>query len=541
MLLYGTSSRAAAWSRLSEPWDLIIVGGGITGASLLREAVRVGLRVLLVEQNDFASGTSSRSSKLVHGGLRYLENLQFKVTWQSVTERDELLKQGRGLVRSLPFIFTTYRHDRFPPWMMGIALTIYSWMGKRLIAYRKLQTTEVSKLIPGLSLRNLMGGFRYRDAQTDDARLVLRFLREGTASGQAVALNYARVEGLLYDERGTVSGVRVRDRETGDSYQARAAAVVNATGVWADRLRIAVGGREAIRPLRGSHLIFPQYRFPIYQAVTFPHPDDGRPVFVFPWEGVTLIGTTDIDHESDLDEEPAIAPEELHYLLRAVEVHFPDLRLTAADVLATFAGVRPVISHGKAKDPSKESREHMFWNENGLLTVTGGKLTTCRHIAVDTLRLLRSRLPRMQEVAHKDLCALDPVPPIDEPPRGISRLEGQRLAARYGPAILEFADQCPPEERRCLDELPIHWLELRWAARHEAVCHLDDLLLRRVRLGLLASEGGAKFLSQLRYIVRPELGWSEERWQQEVAAYLARWRAHYSLPTNRPHAARLAE
>lgn len=527
-MLTGTPNRVSAWERLSEPWDVIVVGGGITGAGILREGARLGLKVLMLEQNDFASGTSSRSSKLVHGGLRYLNNFQIKLTYRSVSERDTLLEQGPGLVEPLPFLFPTYEDDAFPGWMMEIGLRMYGWMAHKWRVHETLETPDLEMMAPGLSTSDLTGCFRFYDAQTDDARLVLRVIREGTATGRAVALNYARVEGLLHDEQGQANGVAVRDRISRKRYEVRAAAVVNATGAWADRLRAEVGAERRIRPLRGSHLIFPHERFPVYQAVSFPHPDDGRPVFVFPWEGVTLLGTTDLDHTTDLDEEPSIAPEEVDYLLRAVQAHFPGFGLTRADVISTFAGVRPVITKGEGVEPSKESREHALWDERGLLTVTGGKLTTFRCVALGALRALRNRLPHMDPVLN-EMEALDPVLTVDAPPAGLTREQAQRLVARYGEAVLPFAKSRPAECQR-IGDLPVHWLELRWAARHEAVEHLDDLLLRRVRLGLLLPDGGEQYLPRVRELVQMELGWDALRWEHEAADYARRWRAAYGVP-----------
>lgn len=528
-MLTGAPNRENAWAQLSKPWDVIVVGGGITGAGILREGSRLGLRVLMVEQNDFASGTSSRSSKLVHGGLRYLNNFQFRMTYRSVCERDTLLAQGAGLIEPLPFLYPTYEDDTYPSWMMEIGLRMYGWMGRRWRAHETLDRRELEMMAPGLALHDLTGGFRFFDAQTDDARLVLRVIREGTATGRALALNYARVEGLLRDARGQVNGVVVRDRLTRRTYEAQARAVVNATGAWADRLREQVGASRRIRPLRGSHLLFDHSRFPVYQAISFPHPDDGRPVFVFPWEGISLLGTTDLDHRDDLDREPRISPEEVDYLLRAVQAHFPRFGLTEQDIITTFAGVRPVISKGEDVAPSKESREHALWDEHGLLTVTGGKLTTFRCIALDALRALRGRLPDMPPI-RDEMEALDPLTVVDEPPPGLTPVDALRLAARYGEGILPFAASCPPAERERIGDLPVHWLELRWAARHEAVVHLDDLLLRRVRLGLLLPDGGVSLLPRIRALVQPELGWDEPRWAREVEDYMQRWRYAYSLP-----------
>lgn len=529
-MLYGTPDRKSAFERIHDSWDIIVVGGGITGAGIMREAVRLGLKVLLLEQNDFASGTSSRSSKMVHGGLRYLNNFQINLTWQSVHEREKLLKEGAGLVDLLPFLVPTYIGDKIPAWMYDIGLYLYGWMGGKWRIHQDFDAQELRMMSPYLSPEDLTGGFRFFDAQTDDSRLVLRVIREGVQTGHAVAINYARVEGLLRDDSGQVIGATVCDRETDRVYEAYATAIVNATGAWADRLRAEVEGEPRIRPLRGSHLLFRHDTFPLYQAVSFSHPDDGRPVFAFPWEGVTLLGTTDLDHDQDLDEEPRITSEEFDYLLRAVNAHFPGLALTEKDVMATFAGVRPVISHGQEVDPSKESREHALWNEHGLLTVTGGKLTTFRCMALDVLKALKKQLPQLKTI-DEHMSALDPLPEIPgDLPGQLTRDEAIRLVARYGAGILALAGTVDDEEWCGVKDLPIHWLEFRWAARHEAVNHLDDLLLRRVRVGLLLEAGGVECLPKIRELVQDELGWDDRRWEQEAAAYIDLWHAHYGSP-----------
>ncbi|MGF1506250.1 MAG: glycerol-3-phosphate dehydrogenase/oxidase [Chloroflexi bacterium] len=507
-----------------QTWDLLVVGGGITGAGILREAAQAGLAVLLVEQRDFASGTSSRSSKLVHGGLRYLNNFQFGLTWQSVHARDALLAVGEGLIEPLPFVYPIYHKDKMPAWLVEFGLYMYGWMGGQWRVHQRVGRDEVALASPDLSDSDLTGAFRFYDAQTDDARLVLRVLREGMeAGGQAV--NYARVQRLLRDADGTVSGAVIDDQVSGAQVEIKARAVVNATGVWADGLR---NGDARLRPLRGSHLIFRQDRFPLYQAVSFPHPDDGRPVFAFPWEGVTLLGTTDLDHEADLDEEPAISPEELDYLLRAVQGHFPLLNLTIDDVLVTFAGVRPVLDTEAADNPSEASREHAIWLEDGLLTVTGGKLTTFRSMAHEALDRLRAQVRDF--AVNKNKAGLNRLPPLEHIPAGLSRWEAQRLQARYGPAIVDFVCQMPLDDRRRVDGLPIHWLEFTWAARHEAVVTLSDLLLRRVRIGLLSANGGEKYLPRIRQLVQAELGWDDARWLEEETAYLEQWHAKHSVP-----------
>jgi glycerol-3-phosphate dehydrogenase len=275
-------------------------------------------------------------------------------------------------------------------------------------------------------------------------------------------------------------------------------------------------------------LIFDGWRLPVSQAVSFLHPVDRRPVFIFPWEGITLVGTTDVDHGGPLDEEPRISPEEVAYLMAAVEAQFPSLGLKLDDILATFAGIRPVIGSGRA-DPTKETRDHVVWRERGLLTVTGGKLTTFRRIALDALKTAQGRLPPLAHLKAKTP-ALNPVNLTLPSLGGLGEAWRRRLLGRYGadaPALLLAAR---PAELAEIPGTHILWAELRWASRAEAVVHLDDLLLRRVRLGLLLPHGGAAILSQVRAICQGELGWDDERWEGEQAAYLALWQRCYGLP-----------
>ena len=376
------TGRDFAWSRLSEPWDLLIVGGGITGAGILREATRFGLRALLVEQRDFAWGTSSRSSKLVHGGLRYLKQGNLRLTSESVHERERLVREGPGLVDRLGFLLAIYSGDRPGQLVYGAGLLAYDLLAGRL-RHRHLTAKELKWLAPRILDTNLKGGFWFADAGTDDARLVFRVIREAVAGG-ALALNYAPVEDLMI-QKGQVVGVSLRDGVTGRECEVHARAVINATGVWADRLRAKVGAPARMRPLRGSHLVFPAWRLPTPQAMSLLHPRDHRPLFILPWEGVTLVGTTDVDHTGSLDDGPAAGREEADYLMEALTARFPSLGLTLSDAHATFSGLRPIVGTGK-KDPSKESRDHVIWEEGGLVTVTGGKLTTFRLIALDALR-----------------------------------------------------------------------------------------------------------------------------------------------------------
>jgi glycerol-3-phosphate dehydrogenase len=520
--------RDRAWSELNQEWDVVIIGGGITGAGILRQCVHAGLKVLLVEADDFASGTSSRSSKLVHGGMRYLKNAQLRVTLESVTEREYLLKQGRGLVNRLGFLYACLDGDHMPGWVFGAGLVVYDLMARQW-SHRSYDTEDMRELCPSLTTPALRSGFRFFDAQTDDARLVLRLIRESVAGG-GLALNYARAEALLKTNAGKVCGAIIRDTsgESDRDMEIRARVVINAAGAWADELRAHIGQKPRLRPLRGSHLVFQASRLPLTRSVTFLHPQDGRPVFVLPWEGAVIFGTTDVDQGQNLLTDPSISSGEVEYLLEGLKAVFPALELTYADVIATYSGIRPVVDTGKT-DPSKESREHVLWDEKGLLTVSGGKLTTFRIMARDALKAVRRHLGHIP--FDPDIPVLDAIPPEAEAACAASKLSPTqclRLLARYGPesAALFTASEA---DLQPVDGTIYLWAELRQAARAEGVVHLDDLLLRRVRLGLLVPNGGLDQISRIRSIVQPELGWDDARWQAEEKAYAELWNRAYRL------------
>ncbi len=518
--------RDRVWNSLDRPFDLIIVGGGITGAGILREAVRLGLQALLVDQKDFAWGTSSRSSKLVHGGLRYLQTLQIGITRASVRERDRLVGEAPGLIDPLGFLVANYAGDAPGRWTFAAGLSVYDLLALHW-SHKHYSAQDFRMLAPHLTRVGLEGGFRYGDAQTDDARLVLRVLQEAVAGG-GTAINYVRAGPLLRDESGSVIGVQLHDVADGRQADCRARAVINATGTWADQLRSQVGGEARLRPLRGSHLVFPSWRFPTAQAISFLHPIDRRPVFVFPWEGITLVGTTDVDHRTDLGSEPAISPEEVSYLMAAVQSQFAPLALRTEDLTATFAGVRPVIATGK-EDPSKESRDHIIWQESGLVTVTGGKLTTFRLIALDALKAVRSRFPGLGSIGASEP-VLEPVDVTLLSGSGLDEATCRRLIGRYGDRAPALVAAAAHDELGPIPGTTTLWAELRWGARAEGVVHLDDLMMRRVRLGILLPGGGQSHLPRIRTICQPELGWGDARWQEEEEAYLHLWQAHYRPP-----------
>ncbi len=520
--LSAAAQRAALLARLpAQTWDLVVVGGGISGAGVAQQAARRGWSVLLVEQRDFAWGTSSRSSKLVHGGLRYLKQGDLKTTLHSVRERQRLLREAPGLVEPQSFLFADCPGRKPGRWLMQAGLAIYDWMaGQRSHFHALLATTQA--LAPGLAPAGLRGALVFQDAKTDDARLVWRVLLEAQRDG-AVLLNYATAQSLQM-QQGRVTGLIVQDLATGQPFTVQARAVVNATGAWADRLRGGVGAAPLLRPLRGSHLVLPFWRLPVAQSISFMHPRDGRPVFFYPWEGATLVGTTDLDHRADLDAEASITTAEVAYLLDAVNDQFPAARVTAADVSACFAGVRPVIDDGQ-RDASKATRDHLVRDEAGLITLAGGKLTTFRLMAQDALALAAAHAGKV--FVRDEAPLFTPTPPLN--PRWSAAVR-QRLAARYGAFAALWCHGACDEDLHTVPGTQTLWLELSIAARFEAVRHLDDLLLRRTRLGLLLPRGGLDNLSRIRRLCAPHLAWDDGRWRQEIARYQAIIQAHYQLP-----------
>jgi glycerol-3-phosphate dehydrogenase len=493
--------------------DLVIIGGGISGAGILREAVRSGARVLLVEQRDFASGTSSGSSKLVHGGLRYLKNGQWRLTLESVRERQRLLNEAPGLVETQSFLMPIYRGLKPGKLTMRLGLWLYDRMAGKS-ASRWLNREQVLALEPDLRRPDLLGAINYEDARTDDSRLVLRLILDSINVG-AVALNYVQAQINIAGER--VSGVTLTDAISGQVREIASRMVINASGAWAGDVPGAPAGGPKLRPLRGSHFVFPRSKLPVKQAVSWLHPKDQRPIFAYPWEGAVVYGTTDIDHGESLDH-PCMTAAEAAYLIEGLMHQFPELKLRAVDAVATYSGVRPVVASGK-DDPSAESRESAMWSSPGLVNMAGGKLTTFRVIARQVLEEAAKQVPELALAAEQ---------PVFE---SAENHQHRRLYGRLGAvAAAKMLADSTPEELQSVGDSPYCWAELRRAARHEQVQHLDDLLLRRTRIGLVMAAGGREILPRLKAICCAELNWDDSRWNQESSRYLELWQ-RFHAPT----------
>jgi glycerol-3-phosphate dehydrogenase len=517
--------REKTWSELDQAWDVIVIGGGITGAGIFRRSVAEGYRTLLVDAGDYASGTSSRSSKLVHGGFRYLRNKQFSVTRESVREREWMLREARNLVTKLGFVMPC-PDDRKISSQFAIGVILYDLLAPKW-DHKKLDKSKLRETCPFLNQIDFEKAYLYYDAEMDDARLVYRMIRETVAMG-GIALNYTAAEKLLKNSEGKVCGMVLADRsEDGiSSLEVTARVVINATGPWSDEIRSQINAPARLRKLRGSHLIFSRERLPLKHAVTLLHPKDRRAMFAVPWEGVSLIGTTDLDHKLSIDGgEPFTTADEIEYILAAGNATFPTANLKPEDVISSFSGLRPVINTGIA-DPSKESRAHVVWDEEGLITVTGGKLTTFRIMAEQALAAASKYLPRPIDLSKK-IRYFDRLPELNQDHEILSS-ETFYLLGRYGSETSQVLDCAQKEENLPIGPLPNFWSELRWAGRSGAVEHMDDLLLRRVRLGMQLPDGGSEIFPKVRAICQQELGWGDAKWEQEVARYKLIYSKAYS-------------
>lgn len=514
-------------------WDIIVIGGGITGAGIFKLASELGLNVLLVEQKDFAWGSSSRSSKMVHGGLRYAAQGQFKLTKQSVQERQRLLNDAPYLVTEQSFALSHYQGKFPPPWLFNSLLFFYDHLsGKKQHHYWAKQAYQF--IVPQSNSENSLGGTQFCDAMVDDARMVLRLIQEGQQLG-GLAINYSQVQHLLFDEQQRVCGIKlaITTEQNQIIKQVKSRWVINATGAWAKQLLASTKQNKAIniRPLRGSHIIVPSWRLPVATAVSVIHPLDGRPVQIYPWHNVTVIGTTDVEHYTSLLNEPKISKLELDYLLHCIAQEFPQANISEKDIISTYAGVRPVIAdkHLGKIDPSKEKRDHSIWQQAGLITVAGGKLTTFYLIAKQVLECCIEDF-----VLNKKSIDFPAFLPItaqcDDLPIAIT--DYQFLLGCYGQLANIIKDEMITKQKFAerISSTPHLWGQLWWAANYEQVEHLDDLLLRRTRLGNVLAQGGMALLDEIKMICEQGLAWSEEYWQQEIIRYQQLWKNSYSIP-----------
>ena len=530
-------SRADALEALErDSFDLAVVGGGITGAGVALDAASRGYSVALVEKADFASGTSSRSSKLIHGGLRYLQKFDLGLVREALLERSLLVKLAPHLVEPLPLLVPAF-DGRRPDRLMGMGLNMYDAMSWRRgredgedwspARHRIVDGTETVELVPALAERRPSAAYLFYDCQTDDARLVLTILAEAERFG-AVCANGCEATGLV-ERGGHAAGLLVRDTLGGGEFGLRADNVINATGVWADRLRPdeLYGEEEVprIRPSRGSHMTLASDALPVDAGVIVPA-GGGRNIFVLPWLGRTLVGTTDNDYEGSLEHVPP-GDDDIAYLLDAVNAFF-GTALTVDDLTGAYAGVRPLISTGDPKKSVDISRKaELYETSSGLVTITGGKLTTWRRmakLAVDRIveRDGREAPCRTHEIPLGEPVEPEALPEVD----GVDADSRRHLARRYGHAarlVVALAAGVPELRRRITPDHPDIAAEAAYAARYEQARSLSDVLLRRTRLGLLdARRLAARDAPGARIAARAiagQLGWDDARVDRELAEW----------------------
>ena len=515
-----------------------MIGGGITGAGVARDAAMRGLRTVLVEQHDLGSGTSSRSSRLVHGGLRYLETGDFRLVLEANSERRVLLRIAPHLVWPLPFLFPVHRGDRVPLWKLAAGMLLYDALAlfRNVKAHRMLGKRAVLEAEPMLRERGLMGGARFYDAQCDDARLVLATARSAIGHGALVA-NYTAVLSL---ERtaGRVVGAVVEDRLTGRHATVRASVVVNATGPWADRLRTMedAGAAPMLQPTKGIHVVVDRGRIDHRGAIIFTSPIDGRVLFILPWGERSYIGTTDTDTGEPPDQ-LAITAEDIVYLLRSANALFPHARLAVEDVRGAWAGLRPLLAAKGVRDESSRSRDHaIVQGSGGMITVVGGKLTTYRIMAREVVERAVREL-RLREGRGRPSDA-----PTDEEalPGGeaadltMFRERGLEIGVvpesvdhvlrHYGTeaaGIFNLGGGDRRLLRRLLPPHPAIEAEVLHAVRRELAQTVEDVLVRRTHIYYEHPERGVPAARRVAELMAREYAWDDARVDAETRRYEA--------------------
>ena len=517
----------------TETFDLVVIGGGVVGAGVALDAATRGLSVALVEQRDYAAGTSSRSSKLFHGGLRYLEQFDFGLVREALRERNLMLTTlCPHLARPVSFLYPL-RHRVWERVYVGAGIALYDLLAalgsSPLPRHRHLRARSVSELVPALRPDAHVGGVRYWDAQVDDARHTVALVRTARRHGAAVASS-ARAVGLRRRD-GAVDGVEVLDVESGERFTIAARQVVNATGVWTDQVQDMVGGSSLrVRASKGVHLVVPRDRIRSDTGLICRTPTSV--LFVIPWHDHWIVGTTDTDWRLDLAH-PAASATDVEYLLGQANQHL-DPPLSPDDVVGVYAGLRPLL-HGESATTSKLSREHAVSTvAPGLITVAGGKYTTYRVMAEDTVDAVVGALgwpDRRSCTDEVPLVGAVGWPAVlsrrDELVRdaGLAPAQVDRLFGRYGdevPALLDLVRDEPELGRTLPGSETCLGAEIRWAAAREGALHLNDVLTRRTRLSIETSDRGVSAAPVAARIVAPVLGWDEGDVAREVATYRAR-------------------
>jgi glycerol-3-phosphate dehydrogenase len=523
-----------------EQFDVLVIGGGITGVGVALDAASRGLKTALVEMNDFASGTSSKSSKMIHGGLRYLQQREFRLVYENLAERQRLLNNAPHLVSPLPFLIPLFGRDgvvsKTVARSYSTALWLYDITGGLRIGskHRRVGKEEALAHLPTLNTEHLVAGFLYFDARADDARLTLTLARTAALEHDAVVANYTSVVRLTADDKGTTNGAVVRSALGDDATEVtvRARVVVNATGVWADDIREFDEGTHphSIRPAKGVHVTVPSDRLPCDIAAVIPVPKDRRSIFVVSWPETALVylGTTDTDYQGPLID-PACTPEDVDYLLEAAN-NVTTSKLTRADVTGVWAGLRPLLAppddggHVSERTSDLSRRHTVRTSEHGVVSVTGGKLTTYRKMAEDTVDAVLARLgesPKSRRCVTKNL-RLHGYTTATRDPVAMAQPQAH-LTGRYGTdakGVLALAEDRPELLLPVIDGLPYTGAEMLYAVREEMAQTLDDVLARRTRSMIQRAKPTMAAAHAAARLIAPELGWTDDEAADQAARFI---------------------
>ena len=504
----------------SDPWDFVVVGGGATGLGIAVDAASRGYRVALLEQSDFGKGTSSRSTKLVHGGVRYLQQGSISLVMGALKERGRLLRNAPHLVHDLEFIVPNYAWWELA--FYGFGLKIYDLLaGKYSFGRSQILSGErVLQSIPTLRAEGLRGGVKYHDGQFDDARLLINLAQTAVEHGACV-LNYARVVEFMKDSAGHVSGVTFRDEENGATHSIDARCVVNATGPFCDELRRTDDPRigPIVMPSQGAHLVLPRSFLPAETALMVPRTGDGRVMFAIPWHDHVVLGTTDTP-VATADLEPTAAPQEIDFMLSTASRYLAKAP-TRADILSVFTGVRPLVKTRAVSNTAKLSRDHTIQiSPSGLLTITGGKWTTYRRMAEDAVNhgIILARLPQRRCVTSELRIHGSESNPRNAGPFGVY---GSDAAA-----IAELIRTCPQLGEALHRALPICGAQVVWAAREEMARTVEDVLARRTRALFLNVEAALAMAPEVARLLAEELR-RDQAWQHFQLASFREVAAHF--------------
>ncbi|MEM7624047.1 MAG: glycerol-3-phosphate dehydrogenase/oxidase [Planctomycetota bacterium] len=525
----GIPDRATMLDRVrgaAEPWDMLVIGGGATGVGVALDAAARGYRTLLLEQHDLGKGTSSRSTKLVHGGVRYLQQGNVSLVMEALRERGILHENAPHLVDELRFIVPNYSWWEAPFYCIG--MKVYDLLARKYSfgPSRNLDKDETLSAIPTLQTDGLRGGVQYFDGQFDDARLLVNMAQTAIEQG-ATVLNHCPVTGLTRGDDGFIDGATARDAETGEAFQIKAKVVVNATGAFCDAVRRMADddAEPMIAPSQGVHLVFDKKFLPGDTAIMVPHTSDGRVMFAIPWHGKTVVGTTDTPIES-VDLEPKALDEEIGFILETAGLYL-EPKPTREDVLSVFCGIRPLVKASGEGNTSKLSRDHTIHiSQAGLLTIAGGKWTTYRHMAEDAVNQaavlgdLEDRACTTRTLRIHGHCDAEAAPDLGIP--GDLAVYGSDA-----PRLRELIEADPALGEPLHAELPYPRAVVVWAARHELARGVDDVLARRTRALLLNARAAIAAALVVAELLAMELN-RDEAWQREqvdafrelAAAYL---------------------